>query len=333
VEFGSSGHLDALAVAPLVWALAVVAPSAGHGWRSAPTSIRSWLASGALVGLSIGAKLLGGIALAPLAVWALWPDGVRRSAGRAGGIARAGALFAGAAATLVMTFTPYFTSVVFEQGGGFSTAMATYARKWQWNDGLYGVALVAEKDALSAAGGVGEPSPSWRFDSLAGAFRAAGMTHQHEGQTVASTTFDLAETAASVVKLLAALVVALLMLVLLHQRYEPLTVVTVLVAAILLLSPVVHPWYVAWLVPLAAACRSGTLMLWSGLVLLSYLPGFADSTGLRLLEYGPVLALGAGELWWRLGPRAHELERGRRARFSAIVPGPQNHRQKFPGRR
>lgn len=71
----------------------------------------------------------------------------------------------------------------------------------------------------------------------------------------------------------------------------------------LLLSPVVHPWYVAWLVPLLAVRFSWTWFAFSLTVLLAYhpLPGFLsgapwrESPLLKSLEYAPVALLGVLE--------------------------------------
>ena len=126
------------------------------------------------------------------------------------------------------------------------------------------------------------------------------MTHLHEGQEVASTAFGGVELAAAVVKLLVALALALVLLLLLHQRVEPDRVVLVMLAALLLMAPTVHPWYVAWLVPLAVAQspRARALVAWSLLVLLIYADVVVGGTVvLRLVEYGVVLPYAAFQAW------------------------------------
>jgi hypothetical protein len=67
-------------------------------------------------------------------------------------------------------------------------------------------------------------------------------------------------------------------------------------AAALLLSPVLHPWYLLWIAPLLALDPSRGLLLWTGLVMLSYAfpapAGDAPYAGpLLYLEYVPVLGL------------------------------------------
>ncbi len=93
-------------------------------------------------------------------------------------------------------------------------------------------------------------------------------------------------------------------------RADPLRAVLGAFAAALLLGPMVHPWYVLWLVPFACLLRSPPWLLWSTLAPLALLPldGFR-STGewlepawIRPIEYAPVygaLAFGTFTAWRR----------------------------------
>jgi hypothetical protein len=90
-----------------------------------------------------------------------------------------------------------------------------------------------------------------------------------------------------------------------YRRYEPARAAFTAGAAVLLLSPTVHPWYVTWMVALLGARRSAAWLLFSGTVLLSYaakLTELLDGTWyesplIRGLEYGPFFALLIAE--WR----------------------------------
>ena len=83
-----------------------------------------------------------------------------------------------------------------------------------------------------------------------------------------------------------------------HRRLPALTALRALVWAVLLLSPQVHPWYLAWLLPLEVAAGGKAGFVWSAAVLLAYAPldrwlaeGVWDMPlGLQILEYS-VLAL------------------------------------------
>lgn len=84
------------------------------------------------------------------------------------------------------------------------------------------------------------------------------------------------------------------------------------VGAILLLSPVVHPWYVIWLLPALLFVPHPAWWVWSLLVIVAYfpLPEFrvsglwVESWGVKAVEYLPVLLL---------IPVQIALERGRRS--------------------
>jgi len=71
-----------------------------------------------------------------------------------------------------------------------------------------------------------------------------------------------------------------------------------LLGAVLLLSPTVHPWYVLWVLPLAAARLSWGWLLFAATVPLAYWAGPADVPwGVRSVEYLPPLALMLVAAW------------------------------------
>jgi hypothetical protein len=68
-----------------------------------------------------------------------------------------------------------------------------------------------------------------------------------------------------------ALLIALCALVI-HRRVAPQRATRALVWAVLLLSPQVHPWYLAWLLPLEVAAGGSAGLFWSAAVLCAYAP-------------------------------------------------------------
>ena len=56
------------------------------------------------------------------------------------------------------------------------------------------------------------------------------------------------------------------------RRLTPVTAARVLVWSVLLLSPQVHPWYLAWLLPLEIAAGGTAALVWSATVLCAYAP-------------------------------------------------------------
>ena len=89
------------------------------------------------------------------------------------------------------------------------------------------------------------------------------------------------------------------------ERTEPLRACYLLLAAVLLLSPSVFPWYVTWLVPFLCFFPNPAFLLWTATVLLSYhvLIGYTSAGAWRYtpwlgwLEYLPVYALLLGWGW------------------------------------
>ena len=76
-----------------------------------------------------------------------------------------------------------------------------------------------------------------------------------------------------------------------------------LIAGFLLISPIVNPWYVCWLVPFLCLVVSPTWIAFSGLVMLSYV-GFAQSTWAheaRVIEYLVLWGMIVWEGIWRRG--------------------------------
>jgi hypothetical protein len=308
VEFAGSGHLDALAISPLVWALALLAP---RGQR-APTRWQVWALAGALIGLSTNAKLLGLLALPPALIWAWWPRGaaddapLRPDRARLG---RAGALLGACALCVALTAAPYKTRLIFDEPGDFTRGLSTYARKWRANDGLFALAEAAQARILTLAPGPLEGDrPHWRLDALEAPLRWLEVTQEHEGQRIASTTFTRSELALALTKGLVALILAALLALCLVQRRSPSATVLIVLMALLLWAPTVHPWYVAWLVPLAVAHRAHGALLWSALVLLAYTAALRyaldgvwhESALIRVLEYAPVILWTGRGAWRRL---------------------------------
>lgn len=94
------------------------------------------------------------------------------------------------------------------------------------------------------------------------------------------------------------------------------------IGAVLLLSPVVHPWYVAWLLPAAVVLPHPAWWVWSVLAPLAYhpLPRFLaggpweENWAFKVIEYAPVLLLLAAQI-------VLEARRARRGPGSGMLAG------------
>jgi len=172
-------------------------------------------------------------------------------------------------------------------GGPIMPSLDDYARRWRHNDSafalLHGAARVAVGDGRRewpqplARWATGRPSRDVYADEAAGALAR-----------VAAVAIWLA---------LAALAVA--------RRADPFGGGLLLTTAALLLAPVVHPWYLTWLLPLLVVVRYPPLLLLAALAPLGYLASAAVWP--RLVEYGvPALAALAP---WAIGRARRALQR------------------------
>jgi alpha-1,6-mannosyltransferase len=294
VEFAGSAHLDVLAITPLLWALAL-ARDLG------PRALRSWALAGIALGLSIAAKLIGIIAL-PALLWYLWRRGTRR-------VAVTTVMLATVLGTLLVTFLPYQTTILFSESGSFTSSLSTYARKWRFNDGLFRALTWSEGKVLQRARGADGGDPSWDFSTAPDPLSRISFADKNEaGDVVRSARIWRNELEIALAKAVAAGILGLLLLFCLNQRFSPSgTTLTMLMGAFLL-APVVHPWYVAWLVPLAVVHRNRSALVWSALVLLSYHAAWlraAEGEWRELdwppwVEYAPVVGIAVWEGFRRL---------------------------------
>ncbi len=129
----------------------------------------------------------------------------------------------------------------------------------------------------------------------------AGVRSYAESWRNNASLFDLlrvtgSDTAAGAI---AALLVGGLALYLAAKRAEPLRASYILIAALLLLSPSVFPWYLTWLIPFLCFFPNTGLLLWTATIFLSYhvLIGYTAHGAwqydpwLIWLEYAPVYAV------------------------------------------
>ncbi len=159
--------------------------------------------------------------------------------------------------------------------------------------------------AVCALGALPYRDAGWRLFS--------GVVSYAEHWRNNASLFDLLAAVSGSEKVAAAVAAVALMglaLRLAWMRAEPLRASYLLIAALLLLSPSVFPWYLTWLVPFLCFFPSPALLLWTSTVLLSYhvlvdynaLGVWYYDARLVWLEYLPVYGL----LLWR-GWRGYRL--------------------------
>ncbi|MBD3866789.1 MAG: hypothetical protein IFK94_01585 [Acidobacteria bacterium] len=90
-----------------------------------------------------------------------------------------------------------------------------------------------------------------------------------------------------------------------RARLDPVSEAMWVLGGLTLLLPTVHPWYLLWVLPFAAACCSPGWILLGGMISLSYWGAGGDVIWpVRILEYGVPLVLIVPEAFKRLGRSA-----------------------------
>lgn len=295
VETAWSGHLDVVAWMTLILALILMMRA---------STKRALLLGGALFGASIATKLLGILAIPLILLGA-------RSAHKpnfAAACIRRLSFLAVAAAIIAASYLPYMSA-----GPKLFSGFGTYASSWQSNAGPFRLgadlgeytllqrAPEANSDRLTRS----EDKIILHFSRLDEPAKRLGFTRMWQGQEVPATSFAAEQVNHTLTKLVAAFLVGLAMLWAILVRRDLLAGTLLILLTLFFVAPVVHPWYVAWLLPFAALRRSPASLTFAPAVLLAYLAWIAARSGAswQVPAWALVLEFGAVGLvaWWFAG--------------------------------
>lgn len=310
VEVAWSGHVDVLAWSTLAAALLV--------W-SRTQSARGALAAGALLGASVAAKFLSLLALPLMLLIAARPS---RHAPAAAAIPwrRRLVLCAAVGGVVFASYLPFL-----DAGERLFAGFGTYAAQWRGNDGPFRAAYRVAEHELRDVDPAAHPHAEahdeqllYRYDQYDRLFLSMGWTRDWQGQIIPATSFGVDQLAQQIAKGWAALLVALALLWAWLVVRDPTRGTLVVLGVLFFVAPVVHPWYVAWLVGLAALIRahspdspldvcgvgSPAALAFACVVPLAYLGWAQAQTGgdwrvpdwAVLVEFGTVAAFAAWEL-------------------------------------
>lgn len=229
---------------------------------------QKWLSGGVALGWSIGTKLLPLIVLPTLVLRRQW---------------RAAIVAIGVVFTVTLPYADVGTDGL--------KGLGTYAADWRANDGAFAV-MMASYEQIWPAGKDNVPmSP----EGVAFVRALAGPPPHGDATKVWPDEVVFAAAKATSIALLG--VIGLICLIR-ARSFDAL--LGPCIAALLLLAPVVHPWYLLWALPFAAlaprAAWSRAFLLWGCLVWLAYLPRpeyvrsgrWIVSAGAVWLQYLPV---------------------------------------------
>jgi hypothetical protein len=216
--------------------------------------------AGALLGAAAAVKLLPALLLASLD-------------------RRARALIAASLVVLVLAL-PYARA-----GVRMSGSLGEYGRRWRGNDGVFALVHAA------ATRVVAQTRFAKRYELEPALARV--VTGRDRDQVYPDEVANFGARLAAGAFGLALFAWAL------GRRTSPLCAAEVLFGAFVLLTPVLHPWYVLWLVPLSAVGASAAWVVLAMLVPLGYRPldvwlrggTWHDPLWTRVLEHGLVLGV------------------------------------------
>ncbi|MCB9506684.1 MAG: DUF2029 domain-containing protein [Myxococcales bacterium] len=299
VTAASSGNVDA--VGPLL----VFGAVALHTRSADPQGRRSTdAAAGSVIGAAAGVKLF------PLLLPIAWGPRL--------GPRRAGRVFATATGLLLLSYVP-FAAI----GAKALGSLGRYATSWEYNASLFSLVrgvVTAPVAWLSAGESLRVP--------LSGALsRALGSPRYFDGVEAWGVWLSPAQVGGVVARAVGAALLGVAVGLEYRRAEGPSSPAPAqlgrsgvhVLGALLLASPVVHPWYLCWLLPLAALAGHRAALVWCGTATLAFFAsasaadgaGWVDPVWLRTLEYAPVFALLAADA---ARARAHSARPHTRAR-------------------
>jgi hypothetical protein len=176
-----------------------------------------------------------------------------------------------------------------------------FAMRWRGNESVYALVERGVTELLEAAWGQGDGQIQIRgFDEAVRgtSFDPRRFTADPDKGIPRSDVVKTSVLAAPLTRLVVLLGVMLLAVVLALRGIAPLVAGRAVLWATLLLSPQMHPWYLAWLLPIEIACGGLAGLVWSASVLCAYAPldewianrSWNANSELAVAEYAPVAA-------------------------------------------
>jgi hypothetical protein len=260
IEVGQNAHLDALPILCIVAALLAL----GSGRRAL---------AGLLLGAATGAKLVA----APLLV-----------------ATRSARAWAAALGVALLVALPYLGA-----GAALVGSTGEFARRWRGNDGVHALIQAATDRivcrALAAPTVPREGTPCDRPLDLWPHHRLAALV-SGRGERDAVYPDEISGAAS---RALVALLLGGVLLAVARRRPPPALAMEWILGALVLLTPVMHPWYALWLLPFAALHRRAAWIALAALAPLAYAPmadwlrgaPWRDPLWTRLVEHGACWAL------------------------------------------
>jgi hypothetical protein len=249
VETAMSGHLlEPLAICTVLAALLLV--------HMSPFVPRRVVAASLLLALGAGLKLLPLLLAIPMGC----------------ALKRHRLLFFGVVATAALALLmPMFLS-----GAHGIETLDAFARRWEGNAGFFRVIKNGAVHAIGALYGATDPESMIHLRVLDAPARLLQPTffalHKDGAYDPAFPgAFPLIDIALAVARAFSALIVAGAVIVGIRRNLSPMAATALVVAAGVIAAPVLHPWYILWLLALAAVFNYRGPFVFACVLPLSYL--------------------------------------------------------------
>ena len=291
VETAMSGHLlEPLALCALLGTVALL---------QRPVLTRRHAVGAALcLALGVGVKLIPLVLLVPLA----W------------GLPRHRALFG----ALAVVGSALLLWPMLHAGTDGVETLDAFARRWEGNAGLFRLFKYGALYGVGACFGTfdGEAMVHLRWlDGIARELQPTFFALHKDGafDPAAPGAFPLLDVALAIARGLSLLVVGGAALLAMWRRISPMQTAALIIAAALLVAPVLHPWYILWFLPFAAMLGMPWVLAFGAVSALSYLSLdmwwaeglWREWAWVLAVEYGVLaLALWAAGRRWRVASRA-----------------------------
>lgn len=152
-----------------------------------------------------------------------------------------------------------------------------FSRRWEGNSGLFSLVKFGAEKTIGFAAGANEPEDAVHFrflDPLARSLQGSFFSLHKESafDPNAPGSFPLLDLSLAAAKLVLGLALVAVIAAVTIKRLDPLASAAWIFGALLIFTPVLHPWYALWILPLAAVLRLWPWFVLGALLPLSYLP-------------------------------------------------------------
>ncbi len=287
IETGMSGHLEPFAILPTLLAI--------YLFGLARPGIRT-LASSFFLAVACATKLVPVVLLPAIGSRNRW-------------------LWIAVPVLLVALFAP-----ILDAGAHIWESTDAMVRRWEGNAGMFAVVKAAIGQIVGGIANISRPEEMVHLSFMDVPARALQGTFfsLHKDSVFDPSrpgAFSLEDISLFAAKAISAAILLAVITQTYRSRFDPGRAALWIMAAFVIVSPIVHPWYLLWVLPFAAIRGIWPWPVFSGTLFLAYLPidgwlsrGVWEAPGwVPWIEYGTLVVSFA--VWWYFRPSESEDRR------------------------